>query len=372
MPIVMPSKNIFRKENQKVINNEISKISVEENSVELENKTLLEFSTNLFTEESASLLFWGYLKYSNNLSSLDVEGVNYSGVTQINGVYCAVFDINVTSSNYIYVPSIKVNLSLQYRRGESYEKTSSSRPAVYSNELLTDTQSVSVNDIVLGSDRFVLPSLSNVPAVYCRLVLINPTSQQSRSKSVSLRLFVPHDYNPVYTERSNGQDSIVFTSCGISVLADVVAFDTVESSYGSGDNVAEIYSNELFQKYDSENALNGISRGTYFNGSGGSVSAVKHLSEQIVEQYKNGKETATILCSISDYYTTEGDIAIDTKTGKMSFSIGDKVIPMVYGSDKVDKPMSQYKSGSAKVFRVVGLRFVYDGAVWQELTLQEV
>ena len=92
--------------------------------------------------------------------------------------------------------------------------------------------------------------------------------------------------------------------------------------------------------------------------------------------YKYGKETATIRCSINDYYDYENNakkiIAIDNSTKKMSFSIGDQVIPMVYGADRKDRPMSINKDGSPKIFQVLGTKVYYDGAVWQELSLQEI
>lgn len=92
------------------------------------------------------------------------------------------------------------------------------------------------------------------------------------------------------------------------------------------------------------------------------------------ENYAKGKETATILCSIADYYeseTGEKVIAIDNSTKKMTFDIGDEVVPMVYGFDKIDVPMSMLKENKAKVFKVLGINPYYDGAVWQKLSLQE-
>ena len=130
--------------------------------------------------------------------------------------------------------------------------------------------------------------------------------------------------------------------------------------------------NEFFQYYDAENKIGGYDKGTYLKRSNENVSVAKHLSEQIIGEYNDGKETATILCSIADYFSDGGSISISTKTQKMSFNIGDKTIPMVYGFDGQDHPMSNYMDGTPKVFRVVGLKFIYDGAVWQELTLQEV
>lgn len=97
----------------------------------------------------------------------------------------------------------------------------------------------------------------------------------------------------------------------------------------------------------------------------------QHLANNVLSQYAKGKETATLLCSISDYYDESGEKVIDTKTNKMSFRLHDEVIPYVFGADGKDKPMSKYQDGSAKVFEVVGSNIIYDGAVWQELNLLE-
>ena len=110
MPIVIPSKNIFRKENQKVINNRISGISVNQNEVKLTTRNLMEFNAKMFAEESANLLWIGYLKYTNQLGALNIENVSYGGITTLNGIYCAIINITVSSGQYIYTPSISVDL----------------------------------------------------------------------------------------------------------------------------------------------------------------------------------------------------------------------------------------------------------------------
>lgn len=100
----------------------------------------------------------------------------------------------------------------------------------------------------------------------------------------------------------------------------------------------------------------------------------QHLAENVLNQYAKGKETATLLCDISDYYDESGNLVISTKNNSlpMTFKIGDIVIPYVYGADGQDYPMSKYQNGQPKQFRVCGAKKIYDGAVWQELTLQEV
>lgn len=104
------------------------------------------------------------------------------------------------------------------------------------------------------------------------------------------------------------------------------------------------------------------------------TNAITRAFTETQTDYAKGNETATIRCSISDYYDfNSGDkvLSIDNSTGKMSFKMYDRVIPMVYGADGKDRPMSSYQDGKGKVFQVLGSKIYYDGAVWQELSLQE-
>lgn len=96
----------------------------------------------------------------------------------------------------------------------------------------------------------------------------------------------------------------------------------------------------------------------------------ERIAGDVLEKYKNGKETATLLCDIADYYD-ENHKLINIKGSKMSFALHDKVIPYVLGADGIDVPMSRKQDGSPKVFEVVGTNIIYDGAVWQELRLLE-
>ncbi len=92
-----------------------------------------------------------------------------------------------------------------------------------------------------------------------------------------------------------------------------------------------------------------------------------------IKQYSKGKETATLLCDINEYYDESGNLAISTQDNdlSMTFNIGDKVVPMVYSANGTDVPMSRYNNGEQKVFTVIGTKMIYDGAVWQEITLLE-
>lgn len=91
----------------------------------------------------------------------------------------------------------------------------------------------------------------------------------------------------------------------------------------------------------------------------------------VKDKYANGKETATLRCSIADYYDGNGVKRI-SKDEAQIFSIYDKVQPMICGANGQDTPMSKNKDGLPKEFQVLSTKIFFDGAVWQELTLQEV
>lgn len=102
--------------------------------------------------------------------------------------------------------------------------------------------------------------------------------------------------------------------------------------------------------------------------------SIEETYGEIISQWKDGKEVATIRCGIENYYDVNGDMAISnsgTRSLPMTFHIGDIVIPYVYGANGKDKPMSLKQDGFAKTFEVLGKKIIYDGAIWQELTLQE-
>lgn len=93
---------------------------------------------------------------------------------------------------------------------------------------------------------------------------------------------------------------------------------------------------------------------------------------QVFSQYRKGKETATLLCSIGEYYDIEGKKVISTESeDKMTFNLYDECIPMIKSAFRGNVPMSTDGEGNAKMFEVVGREIIYDGALWQKLTLLE-
>ena len=113
-------------------------------------------------------------------------------------------------------------------------------------------------------------------------------------------------------------------------------------------------------------------------GESGKVQLAEWLVNRAYENYKEGIETATIRCSLVDYYNSDGVLEIsptnysaDNANTRMMFSVGDIVIPYV-ATPNGDRPMSSKPDGTPKEFLVTGVTLISDGAIWQELQLQEV
>lgn len=136
-----------------------------------------------------------------------------------------------------------------------------------------------------------------------------------------------------------------------------VEFNEKELEFGDKKKPHSLTANELFQNTSKTHANN----------------TTEYVVNNVLTQYANGKETATVLCVIGEYYNENGALVVSTKNNElpMTFNIGDIVVPMVRGTDGNDYPMSRKSDGSAKQFIVVGTKKYFDGAVWQELTLQE-
>lgn len=363
MTTIIPSNKIFSLQNEKVVNNRINSISVDETNVNKVEKELVNFSLSPFTEDNFKFqVLWGKIDYLfyNTSWEFDQENVSPNGIITINGIECKGFRFRIETENYIDLKSISVKLSMKYRRGESYAGNALSRPAFISNDNLqgvaTANATISFADYSTTTrDAFVLSGYNTIPAAYARATL---ESYLKKSKLFFVTVFVPTAYNPKYTEQTGMIDSVVFQSFSISIIGKEYDFSSKSNvTYGSGEKSQKISSNEFFQLYETKVEGENYPLGTFFYGANGRVSASKNLCETIISHYQDGKETAVIRCSVPE------DLSV--------FEIGDEVIPMVFGADGVDRPMSRYKDGTQKVFNVVGTKFIYDGAVWQELTLQE-
>lgn len=128
----------------------------------------------------------------------------------------------------------------------------------------------------------------------------------------------------------------------------------------------------LNEEGDITHSYSGNSLSSYKNTINGDPLPI-HTVKTIISDWQYGKEIATIRVSINDYYDTDGNLAVSISDDSvpMLFKNGDTVIPYV-ATPNGDRPMSSKPDGTPKEFLVTGVTLISDGAVWQELQLQEV
>lgn len=156
-------------------------------------------------------------------------------------------------------------------------------------------------------------------------------------------------------------------SITVSIDGDTTEYllENTSEEYGNGETPFNLPSNELYQKSNSVGNKNWMS----------------YLANKVLNNYKDGKETLEIRCSINDYYYGEWDvngglvlgnkaISITDTTKPMTFQIGDVVVPMT-ATPNGDRPLSQYIDGQARAYRVTGVSFENDGSVFQAIRGQE-
>lgn len=130
-------------------------------------------------------------------------------------------------------------------------------------------------------------------------------------------------------------------------------------------NILKLPSNELVQgdntygyKADAVNAVN------YSD---------KFVAE-VFDRYKNGKETATLLCSVGKYYDLDGNLVVDAENEDSSIAPllkkYDIVVPYVMTS-RGEAPLSTDASGNPKQFQIIGVNISYNGIPRQEIVIQE-
>lgn len=98
----------------------------------------------------------------------------------------------------------------------------------------------------------------------------------------------------------------------------------------------------------------------------------KYLSQKVIEKYSRGKKTITIRCSIGEYFTDKKVLAVSPYNDlyPATFNLHDLIIPYIY-TPQGDMPLSIDENGNIEQYEIVGIEFINNGAIWQEITLQQ-
>jgi hypothetical protein len=138
-----------------------------------------------------------------------------------------------------------------------------------------------------------------------------------------------------------------------------------DDSITAAKNILKLPTNELVQgdntygyKADAVNAVNYSDK----------------LIAEVFDRYKNGKETATLLCSVGKYYDLDGNLVVDAENEDSSIAPllkkYDIVVPYVMTS-RGEAPLSTDASGNPKQFQIIGVNISYNGIPRQEIVIQE-
>ena len=394
MARIIPSKNIYgTPSNNKVIKNKIDNVSVSQTVVTPNN----EYGVTVFNERKSDLSTIQSVSSDQNYKTMGSSQTG-GGVTAITGaMWYAKADQKYMYKNTIYIPilqknkyvsnlslgvnnkdgenNIKVNIygtlskgiatanwGAEYNQnaegnfivniGEiSYTKTEESDQNISIPKNIDKTYSAGMYELKAYLDISNMGNLATATAEkvtisgidYFKIYIETLCSVRTVSMGGTFVQYYGHfslsgeyeTYTPKYIE--------------ITFYGDTIGINLEDGSYDytiGYNNPYSLTGNELLQNTTTTLDENDYRSPTAY-----------HLARSVYFEYQNGKETAVVRCSIPE------DLSV--------FEIGDEVIPMVFGADGVDRPMSRYKDGTQKVFNVVDTKSIYDGAVWQELTLQE-
>lgn len=437
MAILIPSKNIYDKQNPKVRDNIIERIEVGAIEVVPDN----EYETSVYNEKLKYVeqndtvsqddievdynIFKGFptggeFIYGEAIAYAQITGIYFSGTIKIPKVkdnnFISKIYASVKKENDQTIPEVKYSSNCVKKPANFY-----AQGTVYGEVV----NGISKDDVTINKNSIKRTPIKTTPSKTRLSIPIEAESfaegsetfedYDGNTKTITVSKKISIEFKDEKTNLNNLEvreviiDNIEYYAFDFKILCGAIIdkASSINFMENEGDNPrdiefngeSEFYTPETveFTVYGNTIGIDLQDKTVYINGETAkkvhsvdgnelmqTTNYIKETGENAIVKmygdtqlaYSRGKETATIRCSISDYYdyddTTKKLIAIDNSTGKMTFKIGDQVIPMVYGADRQDRPMSLYQDGSAKVFQVLGTNIYYDGAVWQELSLQEV
>lgn len=435
MPIIIPSKNIYHKKNNIVIDNALSKIEVEATKLSKKFTDGLCYANDEIKPLQGESFFADRVQENYELSSY-----RYEAHTSFCFAYVGYYD-TLKWELVIYVPKSQIDKEvvrlneIYFYENDGFSKDSLTC-TIFGEEkkgLATGTLQIKANSVTNTTNSYDVVSLTHklgggYSTSEVEIMHYLPQIEQHWNNigfgdlwgDLTANAKIKYKYDVDFMQQSKIEDNgdnfkvtlkIVTGAYSLKLHGAGYKQATLESGDASpnleGEHTVEgsyiqyvpnrlslsLYGKIMDYRIDTENMvirnLNSEEVGVisisknefiqpnniYKEVDGTEKPAVKYLFENLLADYKNGKETATIRCSISDYYdydTKEKVISIEGGGLPMKFNLYDEVIPMVYGYDGKDRPMSLYKDGTPKRFQVLGTKIYYDGAVWQELSLQEI
>lgn len=424
MAIKIPSKNIYEMENPKVRDNVIDNVSVEQTVIAPDN----EFNISVYNKNIKNIITE---QTNSDPSRKDISTIVEMGQKSVQGgVYLDYFVCSHTEYNTykksqtfsIKIPKIKNNSFVEkiyYGKDDNgynnikytligKKRTGNATATVSYSTGILGVSNINIGTIQYGnfvegdSEKFEINKEETYTYDYTESfngVNVNGTATSKAYFYNDSTIFTatPSDYveNGIeyYLIQFNitcgvkvvkmGGGSVDYESTSVSgTYEEYVPTEVEITIYGNTAGISLTDGSITYIKDDSGNTVKGVGNKPHSlignellqdSATTNSNLTTKELAKNILTQYEKGKETATLLCDINEYYDENDQLKISVKNNglPMTFKIGDEVIPMTFSKDRKDVPMSKYKNGNPKVFKIVGVEKIYDGAVWQKLYMQE-
>lgn len=388
MAILIPAKNIYKKQYEKLNDNAIDLIQVKTKSYTHSNKdeTIYSFSglpgdqsdensafDEVYDAKFSETTFFGTLGYVYaNITPYIFKYTASVYKSQINKQVLSIGDLNfdvicnVESGKTSAKSSSKggiVDGSLTFTNDTDEIKTFTEFPTYEESDKLYVNKYIKAK-AELSQDIIKKVDITEYPDFYFLEI-----SFVCGVKKYNLHgLSVQSDDDPFVLKGT--YEYIVPQQVNFSINGIAKTIDFVENteSFGnlSSKNALIVgEGNELMQ----QSAFVKTTEGTYY---------ISNLYKDVQEKFKNGKKILTLLCDINDYYyylstapDYKGSKAISLDSTSLTFKENDVVVPMIKKADGTSVPIDTDEKGKPMEFVVLAVKVFYDGAVWQELTLQQ-
>lgn len=145
----------------------------------------------------------------------------------------------------------------------------------------------------------------------------------------------------LYYPISGNYERYIPSQINISFYGDVITLDLQDGTVtiGDGDNPMSFDGNELIQTTNTP--------------------TIENAYQKIIDKWDNGKQTAVISCPITDYYDTDGNLAINS-TGMVSCKLisknGNELEFQELGTRRMQTGLTQFKVGTRTI--TVNVTFV--------------
>ncbi len=341
MAIVIPSKNIYKIDNNKIIDNKIGKVVSNENLFTLKTDLLNQQKNVVLTEianQDDSTTTEVYNDISKNAYATNIVEREYSSGDKY---YYYATELTFDLSELFVSPS-QINDLKFYVEEYSYIRQDFNGSKMWrtlENKAYSETFKVIINDFISQGKTITFGGL------YIRDLSIENSMVKVTIEAFKNRVGNGTAITPTSTSYYN-----------LNIFGNSYTKEQQNIAFGNTEKEFSLNSNELSQAeniYDTQSLTN-------------------YVANNILTKYSNGKETATLLCDIDNYYNENGVKIIDLNTNKITFAIGDIVIPMALDENGKEKPISVYKNGTPKQFKIIKHKISYNGMLFQELQCQEI